>query len=97
VTAIVDCAGHGALAKAMAAAAPGARVCSIADGGPGVTTVFARPDAGILARLVDLVEAGSLRVTVAVSSALADAAIAQDALKAKTYGPGKIVLDSDAA
>jgi NADPH:quinone reductase-like Zn-dependent oxidoreductase len=59
--------------------------------------VFARPDAGILARLVDLVEAGSLRVTVAVSSALADAAIAQDALKAKTYGPGKIVLDSDAA
>lgn len=83
VTAIVDCAGHGALAKAMAAAAPGARVCSIADGGPGVTTVFARPAAGILARLVDRVEAGSLRVTVAASFPLADAAAAQDALKAK--------------
>jgi NADPH:quinone reductase-like Zn-dependent oxidoreductase len=97
VTAIVDCAGHGALVKARAAAAPGARICSIADGGPGVTTVFARPDAGILARLVDLVEAGSLRVTVAASFALADAAIAQDALKARTYGPGKIVLVPDTA
>ena len=97
VTAIVDCAGHGALAKAMAAAAPGARVCSIADGGPGVTTVFARPGAGILARLVDRVEAGSLRVTVAASFPLADAAAAQDALKARTYGPGKIVLIPDAA
>lgn len=97
VTAIVDCAGHGALAKAMAAAAPGARICSIADGGPGVTTVFARADTGILVRLVDLVEAGSLRVTVAASFALADAAIAQDALKARTYGPGKIVLVPDVA
>jgi NADPH:quinone reductase-like Zn-dependent oxidoreductase len=92
VTAIVDCAGHGSLAKAMAAAAPGARVCSIADGGPGVITVFARSDTRILARLVDLVEAGSLRVTVAASYALADAAIAQDALKARSHGPGKIVL-----
>ncbi len=97
VTAIVDCAGHGALAKAMASAAPGARICSIADGGPGVTTVFARADTGILARLVDLVEAGSLRVTVAASFALADAAIAQDALKAGICGPGKIVLVPDVA
>lgn len=97
MTAIVDCAGHGALAKAMAAAAPGARVCSIADGGPGVITVFARPDTRTLAKLVDLVEAGSLRVTVAASFALADAAIAQDALKARAYGPGKIVLVPDAA
>jgi NADPH:quinone reductase-like Zn-dependent oxidoreductase len=96
VTAIVDCAGHGSLAKAMSAAAPGARVCSIADGGPGITTVFARPDTGTLARLVDLVEAGSLRVTVAASFALADAAIAQDALKARSHGPGKIVLVPDA-
>ncbi|MCB8883001.1 NADP-dependent oxidoreductase [Acidisoma cellulosilytica] len=97
VTAIMDCAGHGALAKAMAAAAPGARLCSIADGGPGVTTVFARPDTKILARLVDLVEAGSLRVTVAASFALADAADAQEALKARTYGPGKIILVPAAA
>ncbi|UVK40690.1 NADP-dependent oxidoreductase [Mesorhizobium sp. AR10] len=97
VTAIVDCAGQGALAKAMSAAAPGARVCSIADGGSGVTTVFARPDTGILLRLVDLVEAGSLRVTVAASFALADAAIAQDALKARACGPGKIVLVPEAA
>jgi NADPH:quinone reductase-like Zn-dependent oxidoreductase len=96
-TAIVDCAGHGALAKAMTAAAPGARVCSIADGGPGITTVFARPDTRILARLVDLVEAGSLRVTVAASFALVDAATAQDALKARTYGLGKIVLVPNAA
>jgi NADPH:quinone reductase-like Zn-dependent oxidoreductase len=97
VTAIVDCAGHGALAKAMAAAAPGARVCSIADGGPGIISVFARPDAGVLAQLVDRVEAGSLRVTVAATFALADAAVAQDALKAKIYGPGKIVLVPDTA
>lgn len=96
VTAIVDCASHGALTKAVAAAAAGARVCSI-DGGPGVTTVFARPDAGILALLVDRVETGSLRVTVAASFALADAAKAQEALKTRTYGPGKIVLVPDAA
>jgi NADPH:quinone reductase-like Zn-dependent oxidoreductase len=96
VTAIVDCVGHGALAKAMSAVAPGARVCSIADGGPGVTTVFARPDTRALARLVDLVEAGSLRVRVAASFALADAKDAQDALKARTYGPGKIVLVPEA-
>lgn len=92
VTAIVDCAGHGALMKARAAAAPGARIYSIADGGPGITTVFARPDAQILARLVDLVEAGSLRVTVAASFSLADAKSAQEALKARSHGPGKIVL-----
>jgi NADPH:quinone reductase-like Zn-dependent oxidoreductase len=97
VTAIVDCAGQGALAMAMSAAAPGARVCSTADGGSGVTRVFARPDTGILLRLVDLVEAGSLRVTVAASFALADAAIAQDALKARACGPGKIVLVPEAA
>jgi NADPH:quinone reductase-like Zn-dependent oxidoreductase len=96
VTAIVDCAGHGSLAKAMAAAATSARVCSIADGGPAVTTVFARPDTGTLARLVDLVEAGTLCVTVAASYALADAAIAQDALKARSHGPGKIILVPDA-
>jgi len=96
VTAVVDCAGHDALAKSMAAAAPGARVCSIAGGGPGITTVFARPDIGILARLVDLVEAGSLRVTVAATYALAEAAIAQDALNARSHGPGKIVLVPDA-
>lgn len=95
VTAIVDCAGHGSLATAMAVAIPGARVCSIADGGPGVTTVFARPDTRILARLVDLVEAGSLNVKVAVSFALADAAIAQDALKERSRQPGKIVLVPD--
>jgi NADPH:quinone reductase-like Zn-dependent oxidoreductase len=96
VTAVVDCAGHGTLARAMAAAAPEARVCSIAEGGPGIIPVFARPDVGILARLVDLVEAGSLRVTVAASYALAEAAMAQDALKAKLHGPGKIVLVPDA-
>jgi NADPH:quinone reductase-like Zn-dependent oxidoreductase len=62
-----------------------------------VTTVFARPDTGALARLVDRVEAGTLRVTVAASFALADAAIAQDALKATSHGPGKIVLVPDAA
>ena len=97
VTAIVDCAGHGVLAQAMTAAAPGARICSIADRGPGVKPVFARPDTGVLARLVDLAEAGSLRVTVSASFSLADAALAQHELKAKTCGPGKIVLVPDAA
>jgi NADPH:quinone reductase-like Zn-dependent oxidoreductase len=97
VTCIVDCAGHGALAKAMAAAAPDARICSIADGGPGVTTVFARPDPGALVWLVDLVETGALRVSVAASFTLANAASAQEALKAKSHGRGKIVLVPDAA
>jgi NADPH:quinone reductase-like Zn-dependent oxidoreductase len=92
VTAIVDCAGHGSLAGAMPAAAAGSRVCSIADGGAGVLPVFARPNSEVLAWLVTLVEAGSLRVRVAASFALADAAIAQDAMKARSHGPGKIVL-----
>jgi NADPH:quinone reductase-like Zn-dependent oxidoreductase len=96
VTAIVDCAGHGSLVIAMAAAAPNARICSIADGGSGVTTVFARADTVTLGRLVNMVEAGSLRVTVAASFALADASIAQETLKARSQGPGKIVLVSDA-
>jgi NADPH:quinone reductase-like Zn-dependent oxidoreductase len=96
VTAIIDCAGHGSLSKAMPAAGPGARICSIADGGPGITTIFARPDTNVLARLVALVEAGSLNVTVAASFALADAAFAQDALSARSCGPGKIVLTPNA-
>jgi NADPH:quinone reductase-like Zn-dependent oxidoreductase len=95
ITAIVDCAGHGSLARAMNATAPDARVCSIADGGPGVTTVHARSNTMTLARLVDLVEARSLRVTVAASFALADAALAQDALATRSLGPGKIVLVPD--
>jgi NADPH:quinone reductase-like Zn-dependent oxidoreductase len=92
VTAIVDCAGHGSLAGAMPAAVVGARVCSIADVGSGVLPVFARPNSEALDWLVTLVEAGSLRVSVAASFALADAAIAQDAMKARSFGPGKIVL-----
>jgi NADPH:quinone reductase-like Zn-dependent oxidoreductase len=58
--------------------------------------VFARPNIKALARLVDLVETGSLRVTVAASFGLANAADAQEALKARTYGPGKIVLVPEA-
>jgi NADPH:quinone reductase-like Zn-dependent oxidoreductase len=84
VSAIIDCAGHGSLAKAIPAAAPGARMCSIADGGEGITTVFARANAGILGELVAMVEAG-----------LADAALAQEALLARSHGPGKIVLIPD--
>jgi NADPH:quinone reductase-like Zn-dependent oxidoreductase len=83
------------LGTARAAAAVDARLCSVADGGPGVTTVFARPDTGVLDRLMGRVEAGSLRVTVAASFALKDAAIAQDALTARTCGPGKIILIPD--
>ena len=92
VTAIVDCAGHGSLAAAMPAAAAGAGICSIADSGPGILPVFARPDRQALGRLVTLIEAGSLRVSVAAAFALADAAIAQEAMQARSHGPGKIVL-----
>jgi NADPH:quinone reductase-like Zn-dependent oxidoreductase len=97
VTAIMDCAGHGSLANARAAAASGARLCSIADGGPGVTTVFARPDTATLGRLVEMVEARTLRVTVAATFALKDAKMAQDTLKARSRGPGKVVLMPDGA
>jgi len=81
----------------MAAAAQGVRLCSIADAGPRITTVFARPDTAILARVVDMVGTGTLRVTVAASLTLADAAIAQDASKARSHGPGKVTLVSDVA
>jgi NADPH:quinone reductase-like Zn-dependent oxidoreductase len=92
VTAIVDCAGNGALAQAMAAAKADTRICSIAEVEPGVKTVFARPDTGALGRLVDLVDAGSLRVPVAACFMLEDASIAQEALKKRSRGPGKLIL-----
>jgi NADPH:quinone reductase-like Zn-dependent oxidoreductase len=95
VSAIIDCAGHGSLTRAMPAAAPGARMCSIADGGEGITPVFARASASILGELVTMVEAGSLCVSVAASYPLTDAALAQEALLARSHGPGKIVLIPD--
>jgi NADPH:quinone reductase-like Zn-dependent oxidoreductase len=93
VDAIFDCAGRGVLAFNSQLGAPGFRACSIADGAPGVTTVFARTDQADLLRLVELVEAGKLTVPVAATYPLKDAATAQLALRNGGKGPGKIVLE----
>jgi hypothetical protein len=71
----------------------GLRACSIADGAPNVTTVFARIDQNDLLQFVELVEAKKLTVPVAATYPLKDAAVSQVALKNGEKGPGKIVLE----
>jgi NADPH:quinone reductase-like Zn-dependent oxidoreductase len=93
VDAVFDCVGRGVLALNSQLGVVGWRACSIADGAPGVTTVFARIDQADLLRLVELVEARRLTIPVAATYPLKDAAIAQLALRNGRNGPGKIVLE----
>jgi NADPH:quinone reductase-like Zn-dependent oxidoreductase len=92
VDAVFDCAGRGVLGSTAALHEEGVRVFSIADGGPGVTTIFARPDQADLISLVDLVEAERLVVRVAATYPLASAAAAQKALQQGRLS-GKIILE----
>ena len=91
VDAVLDCVGQGILLAAAEVGSSRMRACSIADGGPGITTVFVRLDTAILARLAEMVDAGTLRVPIAATYPLAQAAAAQAALK-QPHPPGKIVL-----
>jgi NADPH:quinone reductase-like Zn-dependent oxidoreductase len=91
VDAVLDCVGKGVLQATAEVGSSRMRACSIADGGPGITTVFARSDAAILTRLAEMVDAGGLRVPIAATYPLAQAAAAQTALK-QPHPPGKIVL-----
>lgn len=91
VGAVLDCVGKGVLKTTAEVGSSRVRACSIADGGPGVTTIFARSDAVILTRLAEMVDAGGLRVPIAATYPLAQAAAAQTALK-QSHPPGKIVL-----
>ena len=91
VDAVLDCVGKGVLHATADVGSSRVRACSIADGGPGITTVFARLDSAILTRLVDMVDAGRLRVPIAATYPLPQAAAAQTALK-QPHAPGKIVL-----
>ncbi|WP_397451346.1 NADP-dependent oxidoreductase [Pseudomonas sp. NA-150] len=89
--AVLDCVGKGVLATTAELGSSRVRTCSIADGGPGIKTVYARLDAEILVRLVEMMEAGSLRVPIAATYPLDQAAAAQAALM-QPHAPGKIVL-----
>jgi NADPH:quinone reductase-like Zn-dependent oxidoreductase len=91
VDAVLDCVGQSVLQATAGAGSSRMRACSIADGGPGITSVFARSDATILTRLAEMVDAGGLRVPIAATYPLAQAAAAQAALK-QHHPPGKIVL-----
>jgi NADPH:quinone reductase-like Zn-dependent oxidoreductase len=91
VDAVLDCVGKGVLHATAEMGSSRMRACSIADGGPGITSVFARSDAAILTRLAEMVDAGGLRVPIAATYPLAQAAAAQTALK-QSHPPGKIVL-----
>jgi NADPH:quinone reductase-like Zn-dependent oxidoreductase len=91
IDAVMDCVGKGVLQATANVGSSRVRACSIADGGPGITTVFARLDSAILTRLVEMVDAGELRVPIAATYPLAQAAAAQMALK-QPHTPGKIVL-----
>ncbi|MEA5363843.1 zinc-binding dehydrogenase [Amycolatopsis sp., V23-08] len=86
---MLDTAGRGTLA-----ATPdlGTRVASVAEFDvPGVTPVFARLVPGDLRTVAELAEAGMLKVRVARTFPLEQAAEAQRAL-ADGHAPGRIVL-----
>ena len=89
--AVLDCVGKGVLHTTANLGSSCMRACSIADGGPRITTVFARLDGAALTRLVEMVDEGKLRVPIAATYPLAQAAAAQTALK-QPHPPGKIVL-----
>jgi NADPH:quinone reductase-like Zn-dependent oxidoreductase len=89
--AVLDCVGKGVLHTTANLGSSRMRTCSIADGGPGITTVFARLDGAVLTRLVEMVEEGKLRVPIAATYPLAQAAQAQAALK-RPHAPGQYVL-----
>ena len=91
VDAVLDCVGKRVLHATAELGSTRIRVSSIADAGPGITTLFARLDSAILARLVEMVDAGELSVPIAATYPLAQAAAAQTALK-QPHPPGKIVL-----
>jgi NADPH:quinone reductase-like Zn-dependent oxidoreductase len=91
VDAVLDCVGKGVLRATAEVGSSRLRACSIADGGPGITTVFARMDSAILGQLVEMVDAGRLKVPIAATYPLAQAAAAQAALQ-QSHPPGKIVL-----
>jgi NADPH:quinone reductase-like Zn-dependent oxidoreductase len=89
--AVLDCVGKGVLHTTAKLGSSRLRACSIADGGPGITTVFVRLDGAALTRLVEMVDEGTLRVPIAATYPLAQAAEAQAALK-QPHPPGKYVL-----
>jgi NADPH:quinone reductase-like Zn-dependent oxidoreductase len=91
VDAVLDCVGKGVLHATADVGSSRVHACSIVDAGPGITTVFARLDSAILTRLVDMVDAGRLRVPIAATYPLPQAAAAQTALQ-QPHAPGKIVL-----
>lgn len=55
--------------------------------------MFARANQEDLTKLVELVESGRLVVSIAATYPLADAAIAQQALRSGRNAPGKVVLE----
>jgi NADPH:quinone reductase-like Zn-dependent oxidoreductase len=89
--AVLDCVGKGVLHTTANLGSNRMRACSIADGGPKITTVFARLDGAVLRRLVEMLDEGKLRVPIAATYPLAQAAAAQTALR-QPHPPGKIVL-----
>ncbi|WP_326959637.1 NADP-dependent oxidoreductase [Amycolatopsis sp. NBC_01286] len=89
VDAVLDTAGRGTL---TATPDIGTRVASVAEFDvPGVTPVFARLVPADLRTVADLAEAGTLRVRVARTFPLEEAAAAQQML-AEGHAPGRIVL-----
>ncbi len=89
--AVLDRVGKGVLHTAAHLGSSRIRVCSIADGGLGITTVFARLDKAVLTRLVEMVDEGELRAPIAATYPLARTAEAQAAFQ-QPHPPSKFVL-----
>ncbi|MEU4173361.1 NADP-dependent oxidoreductase [Streptomyces sp. NPDC026665] len=95
VDTVLDTFGNGVLAATAHAAAPGARIASIADiGVPGVAPVFCRMDHADLTALVELADADQLHIRIGATYPLERAADALHALAAGDI-PGKIVIKID--
>jgi NADPH:quinone reductase-like Zn-dependent oxidoreductase len=87
----LDCAGRVSLTTTGAWRTAHTQIASIADGGLGITTIFARPNRVALATLAEMVKKGELSITIAGTFPLEEAAEAQRAL-ARPHSPGKFVL-----
>jgi len=77
IDAVMDCMGQWVLQDAADAGSSRLRACSIAEEGPGITTIFARMDSAILSQLVAIVDASGLTGPIAATYPLAQTALQQ--------------------
>jgi len=91
VDAVLDLVGGDALERSPEVLADGGRIASVSQPAENVRYVFVRPDSGQLAQLGSLADSGKLKVSLAETLALEDAARAHELLESGGVS-GKIAL-----